>query len=267
MDWLSQIPYQAMVKLGWIAQCESKIEQIQQLLKFFGVASPASWNEVWAETEAAFRQSPTFKSEAGAVAAWLRKGEIEALNIQGAEFDATRFKESLRRIRSLTRELPQNFASIVVTECSKAGVKVAFVPELPKTCAWGATRWLSQSNALIQLSLRYKTDDHLWFTFFHEAGHILLHGKRGVFVETEDGTKDQKEVEADSFARELLIPSTEYKKFLRLRSLSCAAISRFGHQLGIAPGIVVGRLQHDGVLARTNCNHVKRHLAWGSSDE
>ncbi len=267
IGWLNEIPYQAMVRLGWIAGCEDKVEQIQQLLKFFGVASAASWNEIWRTTQPAFRQSPTFKSQPGPVAAWLRKGEIEATNLPVAEFDATRFRETLRRIRGLTRELPQNFSSIVVTECSKAGVKVVFVPELPITCAWGATRWLSQSNALIQLSLRYKTDDHLWFTFFHEAGHILLHGKRDLFVESEERSKGEKELEADNFARDFLIPETEYKKFRRLGSRSCAAISRFAHELGIAPGIVVGRLQHDGVLARTNCNHLKKRLGWGSPKE
>jgi Zn-dependent peptidase ImmA (M78 family) len=62
--------------------------------------------------------------------------------------------------------------------CAGAGVAVVFVPALPKTGVSGATRWINSNKALIQLSLRYRTDDHLWFTFFHEAGHILLHGKK-----------------------------------------------------------------------------------------
>ena len=265
VGWLDRIPYKPMMKMGWIPETNNKIQLIQHLLVFFGVASPRSWNDVWATTQTSFRQSPTLKSDPGAVAAWLRKGEIDALKVPVAEFDSNRFREALGRIRGLTKDLPNNFASIVVTECSRAGVKVVFVPELPKTCTWGATKWLSQSNALIQLSLRYKTDDHLWFTFFHEAAHILLHGKRTVIVETEDRTKDEKELEADSFAQEWLIPQAEYRKFRRLDSRSCAAISRFAYELGIAPGIVVGRLQHDGILARTNCNHLKKQVGWADS--
>jgi len=265
VSWLDKIPYKPMMKMGWIPETANKIQLIQHLLMFFGVASPRSWNDVWATTQTSFRQSPTLKSDPGAVAAWLRKGEIDALKVPVAEYDSNRFKEALGRIRRLTMDLPNNFASIVVTECSKAGVRIVFVPELPKTCTWGATRWLSQSNALIQLSLRYKTDDHLWFTFFHEAAHILLHGKRAVIVETENRTKDEKEFEADSFAREWLIPEAEYRKFRRLDSRSCAAISRFAYELGIAPGIVVGRLQHDGILARTNCNHLKKQVGWADS--
>jgi HTH-type transcriptional regulator/antitoxin HigA len=143
---------------------------------------------------------------------------------------------------------------------------VVFVPELPKTCAWGATRWVSQSHAVMQLSLRYNTDDHLGFTFFHEAGHILLHGKRDVFVETDEETQTQEEREADEFAREFLIPQREHAKFCRRRSFSCAAISRFAYELGIANGIVVGRLQHDKLLPRTNCNDLKRHFTWTNEE-
>jgi len=267
LAWLDKIPYKSMMQMGWIPETQNKLQVIQHALMFFGVASPSSWNDLWATAQASFKQSPTLKSDRGAVAAWLRKGEIDALGVPVGEFNSNRFKEALGRIRRLTRNLPNNFASIVVAECGKAGVRVVFVPELPKTCTWGATRWLSQSSALIQLSLRYKTDDHLWFTFFHEAAHILLHGKRTVIVETEDRAKDDRELEADAFAREWLIPEPEYRKFRRLDTRSCAAISRFAYELGIAPGIVVGRLQHDALLARTNCNHLKKRVGWSEPEK
>lgn len=267
VGWLDKIPWRHMVKRGWIPETNDKLELIQNVLTFFGVASPSSWESVWESSQATFRKSTAYKSSPGAVAAWLRKGEIEAQKVVCAEFDATRFKESLRRICKLTRELPPDFASVLVRECSEAGVRVVFVPELPGTCAWGATRWYTQSSAMIQLSLRYKTDDHLWFTFFHEAGHILLHGKRSVFIEREDGDRDERESEADTFALDWLIPRTEYKKFKRRGANSCAAISRFAHELGIAPGIVVGRLQHDSLLPHTHCNHLKRRLELVSESE
>ena len=195
------------------------------------------------------------------MSAWLRKGEIESLKFGAADFDAEHWA-ILVHIRKLTHNLPPDFSRILIEDCRKAGVKVVFVPELPKTCAWGATRWLSTNNALIQLSLRYKTDDHLWFTFFHEAGHLLLHGKRDVFVESEETAKNQEESEANEFARNFLTPETDYRNFCRLHSLSCAAISRFAFELGIAPGIVVGRLQHDKLLPRAQCNHLKKHFTW-----
>jgi len=195
-------------------------------------------------------------------AAWLRRGEIECANIQCDDYDTAAFKAALYRVRSLTRELPPDFTSIVQRECGQAGVCIAFVPELPGTRTWGATRWLNPNRPLIQLSLRYKTDDHLWFTFFHEAAHILLHGRRDVFLEDEERQQTQEENEADTFARNILIPETKYRIFRRLSTHNCAAISRFAYELGIAPGIVVGRMQHDHLLDRYACNTLKKPVDW-----
>src|SRR5262249_10556358 len=161
----------------------------------------ASWSGMWSANPT-FKQSPTFRSEPGAVAAWLRKGELVAANQQGPDFNAGVFKDVLTRVRSLTRDMPDNFAELLRDECRTAGVSVALVPELPGTRVWGAARWLAPTRALIQLSLRYKTDDHFWFTFFHEAGHILLHGRRDVFLEDDDNGQGDKEAEANAFARD-----------------------------------------------------------------
>lgn len=262
--WLDRIPYREMANFGWIPKRDEKSEQLQEVLMFFGVASPSSWNDLWKGTQTVFRKSYAFRSEPGAVAAWLRKGEIEASNIRCAGFSHVRFREVLTNVRAMTRTLPRDWSSLLVNECSSVGVRVVFVPELPGTRVWGATRWITQGAPLMQLSLRYKTDDHLWFTFFHEAAHILLHGRRDVFLETDDRGIDGKEQEADIFAREWLVPERQYASFRRLGTRSCAAVMRFAYQLNIAPGIVVGRLQHDGVLEQTECNHLKKPIDFPS---
>jgi len=68
----------------------------------------------------------------------------EVLDSRGMsdDYDGDAFKRALDRVRSLTRELPSNFASLVTRECNAAGVYIAFVPETPGTRTWGATRWL-----------------------------------------------------------------------------------------------------------------------------
>ena len=261
-DWLEQIPYRAMVKLGWVAEYRDRARQLDEVLKFFAVASPASWKGFWSASAPAFRRSQAFRTEPGAIAAWLRKGEIEAARQYCGEYDVGAFKAALMRIRSLTRNLPRNFALLVTRECNSAGVCLAFVPELPGTRVWGATRWISTTRPIIQLSLRYKTDDHLWFTFFHEAAHILLHGRRDVFLENDQREQSEKESEADAFARNWLIPDNRYRAFCRLGAYTCAAVSRFAYELGIAPGVVVGRLQYDGHLRRYECNDLKKTVDW-----
>ncbi len=265
--WLNTIPYRAMAKLGWIEQHQEKRLQLEELLKFFSVASFESWEGIWNSVSPAFRQSHAFRSEPGAVAAWLRKGEIEASLLECRSFDEQAFKAALTQLRGLSRNSPRECLPSMQNLCSASGVAVVFVPEIPGTRVWGATRWLSQTRALLQLSLRYKTDDHLWFTFFHEAGHILLHGKREVFVENDLDEKGAKEAEADAFARDWLIPVPQYRAFCRRGSFSCASVSRFAHEIGIAPGIVVGRLQHDNLLGPALCNNLKKKVDWMSESE
>jgi Zn-dependent peptidase ImmA (M78 family) len=149
--------------------------------------------------------------------------------------------------------------------CADAGVAVVFTPEIPGTHVYGATRWLKATQPLIQLSLRGKSDDHLWFSFFHEAGHILLHGKDEVFIEAtdQDGTGRngiKKEQEADQFSRDFLIPPKEYQTFLEDRQFDLTSIQEFAAKLDIAPGIIVGRLQHDKVIEFNRANSLKKRF-------
>jgi hypothetical protein len=201
------------------------------------------------------------------VASWLRQGEIEAQKYECKSYNAASFKASLNEIRALTLESPDVFEPRMKTLCSDAGVAVVFIPELPGTHVYGATRWLNSAKALMQLSLRGKSDDHLWFTFYHEAGHILLHGKRDVFIEAEDSrsgkaTIIEKEAQADQFAQDSLIPSGEYEVFKQNGRFSLSAIKKFAIKLGLAPGIVVGRLQHDGLIPYSQGNSLKKRFGF-----
>lgn len=263
VTWLRSIPVRAMIQMKWIRRFEDKVQQIQEALGFFGVASPEQWREMWLAPAASFRRSPSFASDPGAVAAWLRKGEIEAQRIECAPYDDTLFRQALRDIRSYTLMQPEEFSAKLISRCAACGVAVVFVPELPRTRASGATRWLS-AKALIQLSLRYKTDDHLWFSFFHEAGHIVRHGRKEVFIE--DGAVNAKEEEANDFARTILIPEAEYRVFVNRADFRAGSCKQFARYVGIAPGIVVGRLQHDRHLWYSENNALKRRLRWASEN-
>jgi len=265
IGWLDDMPITAMAKSGWVQRCSEPIPQLEEILRFFGVASPAQWAALWQEAPIAFRKSSAFESNPKAVTAWLRRGEIVAQQIQCLPFESSGFRQTLDRIRPLTVEAPDVFQPAMAHLCAQAGVAVAFIPELPGTRVCGATRWLSPAKALIQLSLRYKTDDHLWFTFFHEAAHLLLHGKRDAFLEV-DGSDDVRERDANRFAADLLVPTTELRRFLSDPAFrSRVAIEQFARDLGVAPGIVVGRLQHDGILPHTHLNGLKRRLVWASA--
>lgn len=255
-DWLKELPVKELTARGHLTASDDRGSLIQEICRFFGVANRESWESVWREPLAAFRKSPTLESNTGAIASWLRLGEIEAASIECAPFDARRFRESLKEIRALTVSAPEEFQPKLTKLCAEGGVALVLVPEIRGTRCWGAAHWLSPTKALIQLSLRYKSDDHLWFSFFHEAAHLLLHGKKETFITT-DRFSDEAEREADSFAATFLIPR-QFED--RLAQIGLHQVREFADEVGVAPGIVVGRLQKEGILKWNEGNSLKRRF-------
>ena len=268
-DWVNRFPYREMAEMGLVSWVDGRSRDSiprrgRELLDFFGVASPEQWKNVWLQPSVAFRKALTFTSDPEPVSAWLRDGEKIALEkLETAPFDETRFKTALHEVRRLTRETPEVFCERMVRCCAEAGVAVVFTPQLPKGRISGATQWVRPDLALIQLSLRYRTDDHFWFTFFHEAAHIVLHGKRDVFLEGSDDTGEhEKEEEANQWAASFLIPPGKLNSFVGREDRSRSAIVSFADELGIAPGIVVGQLQHRNFIPYSRHNDLKRKLKW-----
>jgi HTH-type transcriptional regulator / antitoxin HigA len=261
-DWLTKLPLKELIKRGAIKQQTDRARLVQEICRFFGVANRESWEAVWSRPLAAFRQSRTLEGNAGAIASWLRLGELAAKEIECAPYVAHRFRDLLKEIRGLTRLATDDFVAKLIDLCAQSGVAVVFVPAIPKSRCWGAAKWLTPTKALIELSLRYKSDDHLWFSFFHESAHLLLHSKKATFV-TKGGFSDDAERDADDFAATFLIPR-EYEP--ELRRLTEAEIPPFAERVGIAPGIVVGRLQHEALLPRNKGNNLKRWFRFVDQD-
>ncbi|MFP3042039.1 HigA family addiction module antitoxin [Treponema primitia] len=262
LHWLDNFPINEMAKLGWIQKTKDKVEQLEILLRFFGIASPNQWVTFWGNLEVNYRQTTKQEKSVEAISAWLRQGEIEAKQIKCALYDSKRLLENIDKIRALTMEKdPEIFIPALVDLCSGTGVVVVFVPALKKIGCHGSTRWIGD-KPVIQLSFYLKSNDQFWFTFFHEIGHILKHGRKDFFLE---GTQQEnkKEEEANAFARDKLIPPVQLKKFLQdHKPPALTDIGHFAREIGIAPGIVVGRLQREGILSWKIGNHFKVYYEW-----
>ena len=245
-NWLVKFSYTKLAEHGWVPATSNKVERVENLLRFYGVANFLQWQETYSALEGAARESVAFKSELGDLSAWLRRGEIEASKVGCAPFDESKFRFVLNEIRALTAASVLEQNEKVPALCASAGVALVLVPELPKTHVSGFTRWLTPAKALMQLSLRYKRDDQLWFTFFHEAAHILLHGKKERFLEFQ-GRKDPKETEANDWSADFLIPRAEWSRFIKQydETTSDSDLRQFAKKLGITPGIVAGRVQRE----------------------
>jgi len=257
-QWVKQLPIAQLTKRGIIQHKKDPVEMIEQLLDFFGVGSIAAWQQRIEHLQVAFRRSPSFQSSPGSVAAWLRIGELRAQDVDCSPYNKFKFLKALREIRGLTCEDPEVFEPRMKQLCAEAGVALVFVSELPKTHLSGATRWIDKDKALIMLSLRYRSDDHFWFSFFHEASHILGHSKKSIFIDEQNMGLNEEEEWANQFASDMLIPKKMYYGFVTDRKYDTAAgIRNFAQQLGIAPGIVVGRLQHDSIIPFRSFSYLK----------
>jgi addiction module HigA family antidote len=261
LDWLREIPVAELVKRGVLHRRKDKVEQLREVLKFYGVSSVEAWRQIWESPAVAARRSPCFESKPGPASAWIRLGELQARTIKCRTFDKVRFKKALTEIRYLTREPAQAFEPEMKRLCAGSGVAVALVMEIKKVPWNGATKWLTAQKAMILLCLRGRGEDKFWFSFFHEAGHVLNDSKKDLLIN--DGShKDPREKQANDFAAEFLIPSKYDDGIRRIRSKT--EIVQMADLLGIATGIVAGRYQ----FLTGNWHYFKeliRTLEWGSA--
>jgi HTH-type transcriptional regulator/antitoxin HigA len=240
-EWLKSLPIKELQKRHRLPAVKDRTKLLDAALTFFGVADHKAFQRIWRGPVASFRCSNAFGSHPGAVISWLRIAQIDAQSAKVEPFSAARFRKALYQIRSLTAHGDPNE---IVNICANAGVAVVFIPEVQRCRISGAAWWASPTRAILALSDRYKRDDHFWFTFFHEAAHLLLHSKKETFVD-DDSDNDILEDEANRFARDILIPPDRATELPTL--LTDADVKRFAADIGIAPGIVVGRLQHDKI--------------------
>lgn len=246
---LAEFPYPQLVKLGRVEATSDKSEKVFNLWKFFAVNS---LRQISTTEAVAYRRGYVDNIKQGSLAAWLRCGELDAAPflVSAPEYDATKLKDVLSQIRKITAEMSDDFFKTTQDLLASAGVGLVAAAHITGTKASGATRWIN-GRPIIQLSAYGKDADRMWFTLFHEIGHVLKHGKREQFISFTSGVKSTDEQEADTFAAETLIPSSDYTSFLVSGDFSELSIRSFASEQGIHTGIVVGRLKNDGVVPFT----------------
>jgi HTH-type transcriptional regulator/antitoxin HigA len=263
LEWLKTLPLKELERREMIPPGPDPTLKLQAVFRFFGVVDRQAWSKVWIHPQASFRVSKAFKVDQAALASWLRLGELEAQDIACADFDRGRFKGALEEIRTLTVRPPEEFEPRMKDLCASTGVAVVFVAEIKGARASGAARWLTPARALVQLSLRYRWEDQIWFSFFHEAGHLLLHGKRETFID--DGSDaDEYEKEANRFAQEMLIPSRFSAQLQSIRTKD--DVRALAEELGIAPGIIVGRMQREKWIPYDRFNDLRRRFRFSDQE-
>ena len=260
LDWLKTIPTQELIQRKAIEPQKDDVLLLRETLKFFGLSSVSAWKDIWANPAVAARRSRCFETCPGPASAWMRLGEIQAHQIDCQPFDKISFIQALKKIRLLTVKDPEKFIPETIQLCAGSGVALALVREMKKVPWHGATKWLAASKAMILLNLRGKMEDQFWFSFFHEAGHVLYDSKKDLYIN--DGTVDDpREHEANEFAANILIPRDIDPKIASLKTKEDVIL--LANELKISPGIVAGRFQY---LTQkwSYFNGLKRKFQWAA---
>ena len=251
VEWARQFPLKDMIKKQWLPDVTAIEERAASLLSFFGFANHTAWEDYYCnqELKVAFRISLSSTNEPFAISAWLRKGELQATELDAADYSEKKFKAILPQLKEIMANHPDDFFKQLQDACLQAGVKVVHTPGLPKAPICGSTRWLNDTP-LIQLTGRYKRNDSFWFTFFHEAGHILLHGKKDIFLEKVDYSDldMEKEEEANEFACKWTLTEEQEQEILDAAPLDKEDIKAFAKRFVTHPAIIIGRLQHKEII-------------------
>lgn len=247
-DWIKNFPIAHLKKYKLLPDTKDKAILSEALLKFFGIASPKQWEDIYCEESISFKIELKYTSTPEAVSTWLRLGELDAKKINLKEFDKKRTIQHIEEILDICRNPGNEWLNDLKHLCTKMGIALCLVPSVPKAPVYGAARWINNKSVpMIQLTDRNKDYNSFWFSFFHELGHILKHKKSDVFLE---GLKDikqdnDKEAEADEFAKKYLdIPTNELIKFKLLNTIEKKkAIKSLASELKINQSIIVSQLQ------------------------
>ncbi len=263
-DWVRSFPVRELVQRGAIERSDSLPDQASALLSFFAVGSIEAWRARYRAANVAYRHSPSFKSNEFAVATWLRLAEIQAVEQSVSGYSESDFKRALKHVRGLTLGPVATSWTKAVALFNEAGVALALVKPLPKVRLSGAAWWRAPGKPVVAQSARHKTGDHLWFSLFHEAAHILLHSRKSVFLDGALDDVDDLEAEANRWASDMLVPRTAWTRFVRAGDYRRVAIESLAREQDIAPGIVVGRLQHEKLLPWNRLNDLRVKLVWAN---
>lgn len=192
---------------------------------------------------------------------WVQTAINFAENIRVNSFSAKQLKDALPQIRAMTVQPMRTFLPELRRIFAECGVAFVLLDHLKNSGVHGAVKWKGQDKVILALNNRRLYADSFWFSLFHEIKHVLQQKLKTVFVFADENALSQYdhelEDEADAFARDYLIPKEKYEALHATRYIADAEIKEFADEIGIHEGIVVGRLQKDGIISQARSNRLK----------
>jgi HTH-type transcriptional regulator/antitoxin HigA len=247
-----QLPYSEMAKYGWVPETRDSKEKVIYLRKYFEVVELSLLENNQITRIACRRLAVTEKSDF-ALLAWVQEAKLKARSIETLPINIKSLINIIPEIRKMTVLKPEEFCPKLAKMLSECGIALVFLPHLKGSFLQGAS-FMDGNKIVVGLTARGKDADKFWFSLFHELAHIIF-GHIG----QADGTTEQDEKVADSWSRDVLISDEAFLEFAQKRNYSSASVCAYAKKLGIAPGILVGRLQNEGCIKHSMLNDLKEH--------
>ena len=243
-------PYSQIAKLGWVETTRKAEEKAVNLRRFFEVAK-LELLENLRIPGIAYRKLGSNGTSDYSLAVWAQKARIEARNYEVAPINLGKLESEISRIREMTVLDPDEFCKELIGIFADCGIALVFLPHIGGSFLHGAT-FYDGKKIVMGLTVRGKYADKFWFSLFHEIHHII-----SGHINDPEGTSEEEEIEADNFAKNILIPPEEYKRFIDQNCFSKKCIVEFAGTMEITPGIVLGRLQKENYVPYDRYNEIK----------
>ena len=244
-----EIDYNYFVQNKILSAAKNIEEKIENLCAYLKVSDLSLLKNP--DLLASFRTSVQTVTEKNVINAnvWLQTAINFGLNKTVEPFDEKKLKAAIPEIRAMTLMHPKDFLPKLEKIFRECGVAFVLLPSLKNCGVNGVVKWYGD-KVVLAINDRNSYADTFWFSLFHEIGHILQQKKKKVIINDKalSQTGEDLEKEADQFARDVLLPQDEYEAFLNCgpNGITYNRICFFAQRMGIHPGIIIGRLQHDG---------------------
>lgn len=219
-----------------------KDEQIKEVRKSLNVSTLSVFKK--RDMAVSFRSSTGELEEANIIKAniMVQIAINKALAVKAPKYNKKKFEKAVQYALTLTKN-HSGFYPSIREAFEDAGVIFVILPNISGSKINGATKKIG-NNIMLMVNDRRLNSDSFWFTLFHEIGHII-NGDYGISFEKESG---EQEIAADLFAQDSLIPREKYNEFVTGRRFGLNDIIYFAETINRDPGIVLGRLQNDGIV-------------------
>lgn len=255
---LKKLDYSYFVKNFNLPSCPKQIsKQIECLRKFLNVATLTVFKSE--DMYVKFRSSSLKQSETNLIKANIMVQIGSNLSLQQTDipkFDKKEFIKAVEYALTLTKN-HDGFYELIKKAFYNVGVDLIILPNISGSKINGATKRIG-NHIMLMVNDRYCNADSFWFTLFHEIGHII----NGDFCVSLDNSNSEKEINANKFAEDSLVPSNEYTKFIKENNFTIDNIIGFAHKIDRDPSIVLGRLQNDKIIGYddSSYNSLKKKL-------